>query len=111
MPYLVTSDLRLLDLIDSNRTFAFLHFFRGIIPKWAFEASLNPVVIQIQFKKSYDAIDYINVDDIELIGKTQYVYHMAKRNVIIYKAYRDPTYLVLLDFVKYSSYQIRRGMG
>jgi len=38
-------------------------------------------------------------------GKTQYVYHMAKRNVIIYKAYRDPTYLVLLDFVRYSSYK------
>jgi len=91
MPYLVTSDLRLLDLIDSNRTFAFLHFFRGIIPKWAFEASLNPVVIQIQFKKSYDAIDYINVDDIELIGKTQYVYHMAKRNVIIRRTETPPT--------------------
>jgi len=105
MPYLVTSDLRLLDLIDSNRTFAFLHFFRGTTPRWVYDALLNPVVIQIQFKKSYDAIDFINVDGIELVGKTQYIHHMAKRNVIIYKAYRDPTYLVLLDFVRYSSYK------
>jgi len=60
-------------------------------------------------KKSYDATDYINADDIELIGKTQYVYHMAKRNVVIYKAYRDPTYFVLLDFVRYSSYKCRLG--
>ena len=105
MPYIVTSDLKLLDLIDSNRTFAFLHYFRTATPKWAYDALLNPVVIQIQFKKSYDAVDYINVDGIELIGKTQYVYHMAKRNVVIYKAYKDPTYLVLLDFVRYTSYK------
>jgi hypothetical protein len=105
MPYLVTSDPKLLDLIDSNRTFAFLHYFRTTTPKWAFDALIKPVVVEVQFRKSYDATDTIKVDDIELIGKTQYVYHWSNRKIFIYKAYKDPTYLVLLDFVRYSSYK------
>jgi len=105
MPYIVTSDIRLLDLIDTNRTFAFLHFFKTKTPKWVYDALVKPVFAQVQFKISYDAYDYINVDGIELIGQREYIYYRAKRNIIIYKAYKDPTYLVLLDFVKYTSYE------
>lgn len=102
MYYLTTSNVDLLHIIDNYERFAFFHYFLKRVPNWAYNPS--SVMVRVDFFKKYNAIDEIVDGEMTLIGEKRYLYHFAKRKIIIVKAFKNPTYLVLTDYVKYTQY-------
>lgn len=97
-------DEKLVFLIDNFPRFAFLRAFNRKTPAWAFEALHRPVFVRVEVFEKYGIQDEMKIGDATVEAEGSMNVHRAKRKILIVKAFKDPTYLVLRDSLKYTPY-------